>query len=39
VPADALKGLAPGARVLWRVEGRAADGSKLASPTFVQRVE
>jgi hypothetical protein len=34
IPPDRLSGLAPGARVLWRVVARAPSGGTTASPTF-----
>lgn len=34
IPPDRLSGLAPGARVLWRVVARAPGGGTTASPTF-----
>ena len=39
VPAKALAALPPGARLLWQVELRAPDGSRLTSPTFVNRLD
>jgi hypothetical protein len=39
VPAKALAALPPGARLLWQVELRAPDGSRLTSATFVNRLD
>lgn len=39
IPAAALAGLEPGARVLWRVESFLPDGRRLASETFTARIE
>jgi hypothetical protein len=39
VPEEFLSAFPPGAKVLWRVEGRLPDGTVLAGPTFVARLE
>ena len=39
VPEDALAGLAPGATLLWQVEARLPDGGRVASVTFLSRLE
>lgn len=39
VPAEFLAAFPPGAKLLWRVEGRLPDGTVLAGPTFVARLE
>jgi hypothetical protein len=39
VPAKALAAVPPGARLLWQVELRAPDGSRLTSATFVNRLD
>lgn len=39
LPAEALGGIAPGERILWRVEAVRPDGSRSASPTFLHAVE
>lgn len=39
VPPEALSGLDPGARVFWQVVGYLPDGRRIASPTFIARVE
>jgi hypothetical protein len=39
VPEQALAALPPGARLLWQVELRAPDGSRLTSATFVNRLD
>lgn len=38
VPADALKDLAPGATILWRVWAVTPDGRRVASPTFIEHL-
>ncbi len=38
IPADALKGLAPGATILWRVWAVTPDGRRVASPTFIEHL-
>lgn len=35
VPAEALAGLPPGARLLWKVDADLPDGGSVSSPTFV----
>ena len=35
VPADALAGLPPGTRLLWKVDADLPDGGSVSSPTFV----
>jgi hypothetical protein len=39
VPEEFLAGFSPGAKLLWRVAGRLPDGTILAGPTFVARLE
>jgi hypothetical protein len=39
LPADALEGLPPGTKLLWRVEARLEDGRTVRSPTFTTPVE
>lgn len=39
VPPEALTGLEPGTRVLWRVESFLPDGRRLSSETFTVRIE
>ena len=39
VPVEFLSGFPPGAKLLWRVEGRLPDGTIVAGPTFVARLE
>ena len=39
VPEEFLSTFPQGARLLWRVEGRLPDGTILAGPTFVARLE
>jgi hypothetical protein len=39
VPERALARLPAGARLLWRVEALLPDGARVASPTFVSRIE
>ncbi len=39
VPEKVFDGLAPGTRVLWRVEAHLPDGRTVASPTFVTAIE
>ena len=39
VPEEFLAAFPPGAKLLWRVEGRLPDGTILAGPTFVARLE
>jgi hypothetical protein len=39
VPAGSLRSLPAGTRLLWRVEATFPDGERVASPTFVTRLE
>ena len=39
VPAAALAGLPPGARLLWQVDAVYPDGSRRTSPTFTATVQ
>ena len=39
VPSSALAHLPPGTRILWQVEAILPDGERLASATFVQRLD
>jgi hypothetical protein len=39
VPEEFLSAFPPGAKLLWRVEGRLPDGTILAGPTFVAELE
>ncbi len=39
VPESALQGLAPGATLLWQVEARLPGGRRVASPTFLVRIQ
>jgi hypothetical protein len=39
VPEEFLSAFSPGAKLLWRVEGRLPDGTILAGPTFVTKLE
>lgn len=39
IPEEFLSAFPPGAKLLWRVEGRLPDGTVLAGPTFVARLE
>lgn len=39
VPPSALAALPPGSRLLWQVEAVRADGTRVASPTFMVRLE
>jgi hypothetical protein len=39
VPAEALKALPPGGEIVWSVQARRTDGLRVASPTFITRIE
>ena len=39
VPADALAAVPSGSQVLWRIEAILPDGTRLASPAFMSRIE
>lgn len=39
VPPSAVAEVPPGGRILWRVEARAPDGSRAASPTYFAQIE
>lgn len=39
VPGEFLSAFPPGAKLLWRVEGRLPDGTILAGPTFFAKLE
>jgi hypothetical protein len=39
VPAEALKTVPPGGEIVWSVEARSRDGLRVASPTFINRLD
>jgi hypothetical protein len=39
VPAEALQSVPPGGEIVWSVEARSRDGLRVASPTFINRLD